>query len=291
MNLGGEVVCSPAGFISWKDLHHIYDEDCKLPANLRKAYKLNYRVMHPGNNKQCVNLALAIFDETTIVAIKSYLPERKDMAGFLILILKWWTVVNSRKRFTSNKLGNAIIHGDGKTKFLRSFSDGIKLWSESPAFCLSKQTSDALVRTLQAQALLIDELSHDGYVYVIPRKLQSDPLENRFSQYRQMSGGRFLVSLCEVKNSERTLACRSLLLEDVNFWIEDLSPGVLLTTLDEFSKFVEEDDSHIYEATLTNDSEEVATTIAGYVAEKLSERSKCNISKYSLISTTDHFTI
>ena len=216
--------------------------------------------MHPGNNKQCVNLALAIFDETTIVAIKSYLPERKDMAGFLILILKWWTVVNSRKRFTSNKLGNAIIHGDGKNNFLRSFSDWIKLWSESPAFCLSKQTSNALVRTLQTQALLIDELFHDGYVYVIPRKLQSGPLENRFSQYRQMSGGRFLVSLCEVKNSERILACRSLLLEDVNFWMEDLSPDVLPTTLDEFSKFVDEDDSHIYGATLTNDSEEVATS-------------------------------
>ena len=117
--------------------------------------------------------------------------------------------------------------------------------SESPAFCLSKQTSNALVRTLQAQALLIDELFH-VFPYVIPRKLQSDPLENRFSQYRQMSGGRFLVSLCEVKNSERILACRSLLLEDVNFWMEDLSPDVLPTTLD---------DSHIYEATLTNDSE------------------------------------
>ena len=97
--------------------------------------------MHPGNNKQCVNLALAVFDETTIVAIRSYLPERRDMAGFLTLILKWWTIVNSRKRFTSNKLANAIILGDGKTNFLRSFSDSIKLRSESPAFCLSKQTS------------------------------------------------------------------------------------------------------------------------------------------------------
>ena len=43
--------------------------------------------------------------------------------------------------------------------------------------------------------------------------------------------------------------------------MEDLSPDVLHTTLDEFAKFVEENDSHIYEATLTNDSEEVATTI------------------------------
>ena len=64
--------------------------------------------MHPGNNKQCVNLALAVFDETAIVAIRSYLPERKDLAGFIILILKWWRIANSRK-FTSNKLANAII--------------------------------------------------------------------------------------------------------------------------------------------------------------------------------------
>ena len=64
---------------------------------------------------------------------------------------------------------------------------------------------------------------------------------------------------------------------------------MLPTTLDEFSKLVEEDDCHIDEVTLTNDSEEVATTIAGHVAKKLSEQSKCNICKSSLISTTDHF--
>ena len=157
MNLRDEVVSPPAGFISWEDLHGICNEDSKLVANFRKAHKLNYSVMHPGNNK-----ALAVCDETTIVTIRSYLPDRKDMAGFLTLILTWWTIVNSRKRFTSNKLANAIIVGDGKNNFLRSFSDWIKLWSESPSFCLSKQTSDALIRTLQTQALLIDEHFNDG---------------------------------------------------------------------------------------------------------------------------------
>ena len=71
--------------------------------------------------------------------------------------------------------------------------------------------------------------------------------------------------------------------------MEDLSPDVLHTTLDEFAKFVEEDDSYIYGATLTNDSEEAATTIAGYVGKKLSEQSKCNSCKSSLIATTDNF--
>ena len=71
--------------------------------------------------------------------------------------------------------------------------------------------------------------------------------------------------------------------------MEDLSPDVLHTTLAEIAKLIEEDDSHFYEATLTNDSEEVATTIAGYVGNKLSERSKGNSCKSSLIATTDKF--
>ena len=50
-----------------------------------------------------------------------------------------------------------------------------------------------------------------------------------------MSGGCFSGSLCEVKNSESILACRSLLLEDVNFWMEELSPDVPHATLDEFA--------------------------------------------------------
>ena len=39
-----------------------------------------------------------------------------------------------------------------------------------------------------------------------------------------MSGGRFLVSLREVLNTERILTCQSLLKENINFWKEDLKP-------------------------------------------------------------------
>ena len=60
----------PDGYISWGDLHRIHEEDRKLDANLRKAPKLGYKALHPGNNKQSVPLALAIFDETTIVRWK-----------------------------------------------------------------------------------------------------------------------------------------------------------------------------------------------------------------------------
>ena len=74
--------------------------------------------------------------------------------------------------------------------------------------------------------------------------MQSDPFEKRFSQYRQMSGGRFLVSLCEVLNSERILQCRSLLKENVNIWEDDVA-SVVTHTLGAFINFIEKDDSHL----------------------------------------------
>ena len=133
-NVQGVVINSLDGYISWSDLHSIYDS--KLPGNSRKANKLTYRAMHPGNNKQSVNLALSIFHESTNAASKSYFPERKDISGFLSLI-----------RFCSYQLGNAVIDEDGKTDFFLSFAEGLNNWSESPAFCLTPHTSDALIRT------------------------------------------------------------------------------------------------------------------------------------------------
>ena len=70
--------------------------------------------------------------------------------------------------------------------------------------------------------MLIDELLNDGYDYILTARLQSDPIERRFSQYRQMSGGRFLVSLREVRNTERILSCCSLIKKNINFWKENL---------------------------------------------------------------------
>ena len=92
-------------------------------------------------------------------------------------------------------------------------------------FCFTKQTVNALIWTLWSQALLFTELLDiDKYEYVFPRRLQSDPIENRFSQCRQMSRGRFLVSLMEVNISERILVCRSILKAGINIW-EDEEEG------------------------------------------------------------------
>ena len=62
-----------------------------------------------------------------------------------------------------NSLGNAVRFGDGKTDFLEALADWLEKWHDDcPAFTLTSKTSYALV----------------------------------------LSGGRFLVSLREVTNSE-----------------------------------------------------------------------------------------
>ena len=144
-------------------------------------------------------------------------------------------------------------------------TDWVENWKQSPAFRLTPQTASALIVTLRAQALLIDELLEEGYLFVLTGRLQSDPIERRFSQYRQMSGGRFLVSLREVLNSERILACRSLIKEHINFWEEDLNKDLDANYLEKLKEAVEPYSTEIFESVLDPDAEAVATTIAGYI--------------------------
>ena len=117
----------PEGFISWRLFHEVYERDDELQANLRKAPKLTYKVTHPGNNKQNVSLALAIFHESTTAAIKSFFPHRLDAANVLSLFYKVFVICNAKQRFnSSNKLGNASIKGDHKQEFLLKVADWVE---------------------------------------------------------------------------------------------------------------------------------------------------------------------
>ena len=60
-NQGNIQLHCPQGYIGWADLYNIYDKDKELKGNLRKAPKLSYQALHPGNNKQNVLLTLALF--------------------------------------------------------------------------------------------------------------------------------------------------------------------------------------------------------------------------------------
>ena len=170
---------------------------------------------------------------------------------------------------------SAIVEGDGKLLFLISLADWFSAWSETrTGLCLSKQTFQGLIKTLCAQAQLMTELLQKGYLYVIPAKLQTDPLEKRFSQYRQMSGGNFLVSLREVLQSEKTLLCKTLLKEDVTVLEDDCQ---LTAEQNQFAEIFQMiyDESDFENIELDDDAEEVATVICGCIAKKFLARFKC----------------
>ena len=61
--------------VTWEDFHHLDSKDEQLQGNLRKAPKITYQSLQPGNRKQNVFHALSIFDETTIASFKCYFPE------------------------------------------------------------------------------------------------------------------------------------------------------------------------------------------------------------------------
>ena len=75
-----------------------------------------------------------------------------------------------------------------KRGFLEALADWLEKWHDDcPAFTLTSKTSYALVLTLRAQSRLIKELLSEGYDFVMTSRLQSNPIERKFSQYRQMS--------------------------------------------------------------------------------------------------------
>ena len=129
----------------------------------------------------------------------------------------------------------------------------------------------------------------DGYDYVLLARLLFDALERHFSKYRQMSGGRFLVSLLEVSDSERILKLRSILKKDINFWDEDVTLDVDLdSALARIKVELSELQTEILEAELSDAIKEDAVTVSGYVTRKLVTCSKCSVCPFKLISKDHH---
>ena len=151
---------------------------------------------------------------------------------------------------------------------------------------MSKQTCDALVVTLRCTAFLIENLLSEGYNYILTARFQIDPLELRFSKYRQMSGGRFLLSLREVETSERILATKSLLKESISVWNEYVRPDQTNAIAVNFlKKQLNEIVGDLEYCSLKSNAEEVADVVSGYVAKKLINRSQWVECQNSLTTT------
>ena len=173
--------------------------DMELISNLRKSPKLSFLALHPGNNTQNVTLAL----EATMTPAQSYFPNWRDVASFLEIFNTLWIISNSKQRFSPNILRNVVINGTKNWVFK---SSGRLNWTNtSKCVCIDYYSSWPCCAYRRLT---------EAYQYVMTSRLQSDPAQWLFFQYRQLSGGRFLNNLREVLNSKRILRYRSLIKEN-----------------------------------------------------------------------------
>ena len=92
---------------------------------MRAAPKLSKTVLHPGNCKQSVPVALAIFDTSTKAAILKYYPQAQDSADFINLFHTWWMVSNSKQRFRNgSRLGDAAMNTTVSQYFFQGLLNG-----------------------------------------------------------------------------------------------------------------------------------------------------------------------
>ena len=148
----------PAGEVHWSCLHSIHSLDNVQSAHLRLAPKIIYSVLHPGNNKQSVPLALAIFEPTTTTALLQYIPNDTVTPAFLKLFHSWWLIVNAKERYHPNPVGSSLISNDDKIVFLRKMNEWLIEWRDSKQLGLTKQTFNALICTNNVIADLCSDL-------------------------------------------------------------------------------------------------------------------------------------
>ena len=174
-----------------------------------------------------MKLALKIFTDTNAAALNCYGPNHENLenwegtATFIMLIWKWWSAVNVKHPFkgrnTLNKYARPVDCSDHETlQFLSDFATWLDRWSlKSHAMnegFLTKDTYLTFKHTLKAivevSKFVLSDLKLD---FVLLGKFQTDDLESRFGQYRQMCGGNRLVSVQEIMESEKRLKIKSLL--------------------------------------------------------------------------------
>lgn len=108
----------------------------------------------------------------------------------------------------------ASLDSDEKVKFLNSFLSWLERWKnmKCETGCLTKETHVALYQSTYA-IIEIARYCRDEFAmnYLLTGKFQTDSLEARFGQYRQMAGAQYKISLTQVYETEKNLRIQSLI--------------------------------------------------------------------------------
>lgn len=103
---------------------------------------------------------------------------------------------------------------DVKIKFLYAFLEWLDQWKKCnlDSGMLSEETHTALYQTTYAMIELVRYCAENfDLKYILTGKFQTDSLENRFGQYRQLAGAQYNITLTQLLEVEKKLRVQSIL--------------------------------------------------------------------------------
>ncbi|XP_035212330.1 uncharacterized protein LOC118186362 [Stegodyphus dumicola] len=296
-----------ASLLHLKKLYNIEQQH-----SIKIAPALSKKVLYPTSlERQNVSTAVKLFDEKTVAALHVELKENKTGYGetvrgtkyFIEIILKWWSIVNVKHPRKGLHLADpnrepVFSINDDKIKFLENFCTWLIKWngddrkkSGKTVGRLTRETYHALKHTTTTFIQLSDYLLKNlKFQYVLYGKFQTDNLEARFGQYRQMSGANYHISLTQALESEKKLQLISWMKlnssKNGEFTIktlqtdnDDLDNSTECST-EKFNEII----SFSQTFKITEKDMRVLIYIGGYVARKVSNKTNCSKCKNILHS-------
>lgn len=206
---------------SFSDVINLYNRESS--ALLRIARGLNRKSVHPNDiEKQQVKPVLSIFSDDCQLALTSYAEELRISSGtikFVDLFSKWWKIMNVKTLSQATRFRDSwrnVINSvdDALLMYLKNFLTFLKEWNKvDKKQRLTDMTIGAFILTVRSIIDLTEDLLTNDH-YVILGNFQSDPIESRFGQYRQVCGSRYLLSVADVYEGEKKIRLRHLIAND-----------------------------------------------------------------------------
>ena len=184
-----------ASFVDLEVIHNL-----EMSKILKKAPQLTRKALHPHSlERQNVKLALKIFNDSNIAALKCYGPDHENLENwkgtslFISIICKWWNMVNIHHPFKGRNTHNSNAEpfcsvDDIRFRFLEQLVEWLDCWAlcdkQTKEGFLTSDTYFAFRHTVKSLIELLKHLLVTMNVdFVLTGKFQTDDLESRFGHY------------------------------------------------------------------------------------------------------------
>jgi hypothetical protein len=212
----GTVIRNP----TFRVVKKLYEIESSM--SLRMAHKLTPSCLQPTNvQRTSVKLCMAIFHDSTVYALKYYSenghPEFTDTYIFIKYISELVKILNVRTSNVGHRRNDELklpisSSDDYRLTLLMQYAQFFADWKDSRLPGLTHETFFAIQNVcFNVHNIAIHLLNDLSFGYVLTGRLQSDSIEARFAQYRQMSGANFFISEKQLLESEKKIKLVSLM--------------------------------------------------------------------------------